>query len=76
MCSRSRAAEADVWSTDRDFAGTGVASWSTRNLMRGLAEAARDSGKGQATSQVAVAHADEPLLVEEVPDRVSLRPRR
>lgn len=30
--------EADVWTTDRDFAGTGVASWSTPNLMRGLAE--------------------------------------
>jgi predicted nucleic acid-binding protein len=29
---------ADVWTTDRDFAGTGVASWSTPNLMRGLAE--------------------------------------
>ncbi|WP_194387783.1 PIN domain-containing protein [Bradyrhizobium sp. CCBAU 51765] len=31
--------EADVWTTDRDFAGTGVATWSTPNLMRGLAEA-------------------------------------
>ena len=30
--------EADVWTTDRDFAGTGVASWSTPNLMRGLAD--------------------------------------
>lgn len=30
--------EADVWTTDRDLAGTGVASWSTPNLMRGLAE--------------------------------------
>jgi len=30
-------AEGDVWSTDRDFAGTGVASWSTPNLMRALA---------------------------------------
>ncbi|MDE5443636.1 PIN domain-containing protein [Bradyrhizobium sp. CSA207] len=30
--------EADVWTTDRDFAGTGVATWSTPNLMRGLAE--------------------------------------
>ena len=29
--------EADVWTTDRDFAGTGVAAWSTPNLMRGLA---------------------------------------
>jgi predicted nucleic acid-binding protein len=34
--------EADVWTADRDFAGTGAASWSTPNLMRGLAEAARD----------------------------------
>jgi predicted nucleic acid-binding protein len=33
-------AEADVWTTDRDFAGTGVATWSTPNLMRRLAEAA------------------------------------
>lgn len=31
--------EADVWTTDRGFAGTGVATWSTPNLMRGLAEA-------------------------------------
>jgi predicted nucleic acid-binding protein len=31
--------DADVWTTDRDFAGTGVATWSTPNLMRGLAEA-------------------------------------
>jgi len=31
--------EADVWTTDRDFAGTGVATWSTPNLMRRLAEA-------------------------------------
>lgn len=30
--------EADVWTTDRDFARTGVATWSTPNLMRGLAE--------------------------------------
>jgi hypothetical protein len=32
-------AEADVWSTDRDFAGTGIATWSTPNLLRALAEA-------------------------------------
>jgi predicted nucleic acid-binding protein len=31
--------DADVWSADRDFAGTGVATWSTPNLMRGLAPA-------------------------------------
>ena len=29
-------ANADVWSHDRDFAGTGVASWSTINLVRAL----------------------------------------
>ena len=28
--------EGDIWTTDRDFAGTGVATWSTPNLMRGL----------------------------------------
>jgi predicted nucleic acid-binding protein len=32
-------AGADIWSADRDFAGTGVASWSTLNLVRALAEA-------------------------------------
>ncbi|HEX2892022.1 PIN domain-containing protein [Vineibacter terrae] len=32
--------EADMWTADRDFAGTGVATWSTPNLMRGFA--ARD----------------------------------
>jgi predicted nucleic acid-binding protein len=37
----ARSVEADVWTADRDFAGTGVASWSTPNLMRGLARAAR-----------------------------------
>jgi hypothetical protein len=36
--------EADIWSTDRDFAGTGIATWSTPNLMRALAEAANDAG--------------------------------
>ncbi|OQW57472.1 MAG: hypothetical protein A4S17_04490 [Proteobacteria bacterium HN_bin10] len=29
--------DGDVWSADRDFAGTGVASWSTPNLMRAMA---------------------------------------
>jgi predicted nucleic acid-binding protein len=33
--------DAEVWTTDRDFAGTGVANWSTPNLIRALAEAAR-----------------------------------
>jgi len=32
--------DGDVWSMDRDFAGTGVASWSTPNLLRGLADTA------------------------------------
>jgi predicted nucleic acid-binding protein len=31
--------DADIWTTDRDFGGTGIATWSTPNLMRGLAEA-------------------------------------
>ena len=31
--------DADVWTHDRDFAGTGVASWSTSNLLWALAEA-------------------------------------
>lgn len=29
--------DADIWSPDRDFAGTGVASWSTPNLLGGFA---------------------------------------
>jgi hypothetical protein len=32
-------AGADIWTHDRDFAGTGVATWSTTNLMRALATA-------------------------------------
>jgi predicted nucleic acid-binding protein len=35
-------ADADLWTTDRDFAGTGVASWSTPNLIRGLGSALPD----------------------------------
>jgi hypothetical protein len=31
------AVDGDVWSHDRDFAGAGVASWSTSNLVRALA---------------------------------------
>jgi len=34
--------EADVWTTDRDFAGAGIASWSTPNLIRALAGGAQD----------------------------------
>ncbi len=37
-------ADADIWFTDRDFAGTGVATWSTPNLMRGLAEGGERRG--------------------------------
>jgi hypothetical protein len=40
--------DADIWTTDRDFAGTGVATWSTPNLMRGLAQAGRDVSSGRA----------------------------
>lgn len=32
----ARSIDADVWTTDRDFAGTGIATWSTPNLMRGF----------------------------------------
>lgn len=31
------AVDGDIWSFDRDFAGTGVASWTTANLMHALA---------------------------------------
>jgi predicted nucleic acid-binding protein len=34
----ARTLDSDIWSTDRDFAGTGVASWSTPNLLRALTE--------------------------------------
>lgn len=34
--------DADIWTTDCDFAGTGVATWSTPNLMRGLVRAAQE----------------------------------
>jgi len=36
----ARSIDADIWTTDCDFAGTGTATWSTPNLMRGLAAAA------------------------------------
>lgn len=29
--------DADLWTSDRDFAGSGVATWSTPNLMQGFA---------------------------------------
>jgi predicted nucleic acid-binding protein len=35
----ARSIDADVWTTDRDFAGTGIATWSTPNLIRGFAAA-------------------------------------
>lgn len=31
--------DADIWSHDRDFAGTGWPSWSNANLLRVLADA-------------------------------------
>lgn len=37
----ARDADADIWTTDRDFAGTGVATWSTPNLLEALADAER-----------------------------------
>jgi hypothetical protein len=36
----ARSVEGDIWPSDRDFAGTGVATWSTPNLMRGLVDIA------------------------------------
>jgi predicted nucleic acid-binding protein len=30
-------ADAEIWSHDRDFAGAGIASWSTINLLRAIA---------------------------------------
>jgi PIN domain len=39
----ARDIDADIWTTDRDFAGTGVASWSTPNLLRVFATAQADS---------------------------------
>ena len=30
------AVDADIWTTDRDFAGAGVATWSTPNLVRAI----------------------------------------
>lgn len=38
-------ADAEIWTADRDFAGTGIASWSTPNLMRGLAGRLVDEGE-------------------------------
>jgi predicted nucleic acid-binding protein len=35
--------EADIWTSDRDLAGTGVATWSTPNLMRAFAEASQNA---------------------------------
>jgi predicted nucleic acid-binding protein len=28
--------DADIWTTDRDFAGAGVATWSTPNMVRAI----------------------------------------
>lgn len=38
----SWAVDGDIWTHDRDFAGAGVASWSTPNLMRALAAISND----------------------------------
>jgi hypothetical protein len=35
---------ADIWTHDRDFAGTGVATWSTANLIVGLAAMNLETG--------------------------------
>lgn len=41
------ATDSDIWSADRDFAGTGWPSWSTANLVQALAAAASDdTGRG------------------------------
>jgi predicted nucleic acid-binding protein len=37
--------DADIWTTDRDFAGSGVATWSTPNLMRRLAASGLLAGR-------------------------------
>lgn len=37
-------ADADIWTSERDFAGTGVPTWSTPNLMRGLEQARSQAG--------------------------------
>jgi predicted nucleic acid-binding protein len=34
----ARSVEGDIWTTERDFAGTGVATWSTPNLIRALVD--------------------------------------
>jgi predicted nucleic acid-binding protein len=35
--------DADIWSHDRDFAGTGIASWSSINLVRAVTERPRSA---------------------------------
>jgi hypothetical protein len=35
--------DSDIWTTDRDVAGTGFATWSTPNLLPNRREAALDS---------------------------------
>jgi predicted nucleic acid-binding protein len=35
--------DGDVWTADRDFAGTGVATWSTPNLLRAMAKGSEAS---------------------------------
>ncbi|HEY1612934.1 MAG TPA: PIN domain-containing protein [Rhizomicrobium sp.] len=44
MLALARAVDADIWTADREFAGTGVATWSTPNLLRSLAHAEAERG--------------------------------
>lgn len=37
MLALAWSADADIWATDRDFAGTGTATWPAPNLIRGFA---------------------------------------
>jgi hypothetical protein len=39
--------DADIWTTDRDFAGTGVATWSTPNLILALGVVERPHSCGR-----------------------------
>jgi GrpB-like predicted nucleotidyltransferase (UPF0157 family)/predicted nucleic acid-binding protein len=45
--------DADIWSSDRDFAGTGVASWSTPNLLRTASEASPMTAKPETDEEMA-----------------------
>jgi hypothetical protein len=47
----SWAVDGDIWTHDRDFAGAGVATWSTINLMRALARRAGWATRRRRVSQ-------------------------